>query len=84
MITHVAIISDHNNMVYALATPNRHHHVIYEIYKETGKQVVGKEGFLDYLGNFLDRKTAKMYAEQNSQIKEGCGKHDDLFSEDLW
>ena len=84
MITHVAIMQD--NKVWKLPSPNRHHHIIKMIYKKTGAVMKPDaiQGFLTTHNMFLDRKQAKQYAINHNQIKKGMGKHDDLYSEDLW
>lgn len=84
MITHVAIL--HRGKLYSLPKPNRHHHVIHMIYEAIGEPVSGeKQGFLDDLGNFLDRRQALAHAIECNQLLNPDNHHPtELFSEDVW
>jgi hypothetical protein len=84
MITHVAILV--HGKLWSLPKPNRHHHIIYQIYLETGKQLVDDEqGFLDHEGNFLDRAAALIHAKNCNQLRSDRPIWDDwLYSENLW
>ena len=85
MITHVAIW--HNNQLVALPPPYRHHNLFQLI---TNRDYNGFEiqGFLDGLGNFLDRREAYIHAKAHNQVKRSPDpiyyQGDELFSEDLW
>lgn len=86
-LTHVAI--RFRGKTYALPAPNRHHHVIAFIVRETGVDHVDArdedQGFLDESGTYLNRKQALVSADLLGQLKPGtvvrCGQ---LFSEDVW
>lgn len=86
-LTHVAIRFE--GKVYSLPAPNRHHHVIREIVRQTGVKSVDvaeeDQGFLDEKGMYLNRKQALVSADLFDQIKPGtvirAGR---LFSEDVW
>lgn len=93
MITHVAIKCTKDNSVWALPKPARHHHIIramFEAYNpqyKDGDLIIatdGTQGFLIDGYKFVDRVTGKQHALATGQIKEGMGKHKELFSEDLW
>lgn len=83
-ITHVAIKL--NGIIHSLPKPNRHHHIIRQIYEETGKPVRGKDiqGFLDNEGNFLSRIEAMKVAVEANQILENSLVLSELYSENLW
>lgn len=86
-ITHVAI--RFGGAIYSLASPNRHHHVIWKIIAETGVSSVDvhadDQGFLDASGRYLDRKQALSVALSNGQVRaEGAVRCEMLFSEDVW
>jgi hypothetical protein len=84
MIVAVAII--HRGVVYSLPRPNRHHHVIRLIAERTGAdRVDGEQGFLDDLGNFLNRETALLHALACGQVPPPKARSNRrLYSEDLW
>jgi hypothetical protein len=85
MITHVAII--HKGKTYSLPKPNRHHHIIHQIYLETGETVDDMvQGFLDDGGNFLDREQAMTHAIACQQLLPRPKMRIDewLYSEDVW
>ena len=85
MITHVAIkIKD---KIWSLPKPNRHNHIIMQIYLETNCQLDedNQQGFLDNESNFLTREEALLHAQDCNQIlsdKPLWG--DELYSENLW
>jgi hypothetical protein len=85
MITHVAIIFQ--GKTWSLPTPpNRHHHIIRWINRETGLPVDhDTQGFLDDHGCFLDRAAAMAHARACNQLRDPdhC-RGEILFSEDLW
>jgi hypothetical protein len=84
-ITHVAIVW--HDRTYTLPSPNRHHHVIEQINKETGLSLDGTEiqGFLDDRGKFLNRKNALATALKAGQVKcPDSIRAGRLFSEDVW
>jgi hypothetical protein len=85
-ITHVAI--QYAGRVWSLPAPNRHHHIIRMIAKETGDGIRGPDtqGFLDDAGRFLRRAPALRLAEKNGQLNRKPGGYQgrELFSEDLW
>ena len=86
-LTHVAI--RFRGKVYSLPAPNRHHHVIWKIVRETGVDAVDApeedQGFLDESGTFLNRRQALVSAEMFGQIKKGAViRYGMLFSEDVW
>ena len=43
-----------------------------------------EQGFMTDLGEFLNRTEALIYAMGQGQVKEGAGRHGELYSEDLW
>ena len=70
MITHVAIL-DRNNKVWALPSPNRHHHVISLMHKEgNAKYLLGQhtQGFVNDKGEFLNRTDAWYEASRCNQL----------------
>jgi hypothetical protein len=86
-LTHVAI--RFRGEVYSLPAPNRHHHVIWKIVRETGADFVDAptedQGFLDESGTFLNRRQALVSARMFGQIKKGTViRLGMLFSEDVW
>lgn len=83
IITHVAII--HGGVTYVLPEPYRHHHIIHQIYLETGAPVDGEvQGFLDGEGNFLNREEAFVHARACGQVAKDSRDDGWLYSEDLW
>jgi hypothetical protein len=85
MITHVAII--YGGKLYSLPNPNRHHHVIWLIARETGESNIdGRQGFLaDNKAAFLSRHQALAHALKCGQITSGGPAASfGLFSEDVW
>lgn len=83
MITHVAI-KDSTGEIWKMPKPYRHHHILKLIYDHFGESGHDRQqGFISN-GKFVSRIEAKYIAEQNYQIKLGCGKFRELFSEDLW
>lgn len=81
MIVAVAIWND--GKLYSLPRPNRHHHVIRLIYKETGAALLDDEqGFLDDEGYFLTREQAHKIAVECGQVRRQLPPI--LFSEDVW
>jgi hypothetical protein len=84
-ITHVAI--KFRGVTYSLPAPNRHHHVIALIVKETGVSHVDnmQQGFLDEAGNYLNRTQALARALLHKQHKNPNDiRAKQLFSEDVW
>lgn len=86
-ITHVAI--EYAGRIWSLPAPNRHHHIIRMIAKETGDGIHGPDvqGFLDETGRFIGRIEAYAIASDNGQLKlRGPAAYQgrELFSEDLW
>lgn len=84
MITHVAI--RYQGVIYSLPRPSRHHHVIAEIFKATGKPMEENiQGFLNDQDQFLTRQEALEHALLNNQVKNTNDiRAGQLFSEDLW
>lgn len=87
MLTHVAI--RFQGKVWSLPAPNRHHHVIWHIVKETGVDHVDAreddQGFLDETGQYYRRRQALFHAQKCGQIREGTTiRMGMLFSEDVW
>lgn len=86
MITHVAI--QYAGKTYSLPAPNRHHDVIRLIAAENGVGIAGPDvqGFLDFDGNFLNRKDAFVHVSKSGQLKRIPGGYNggNLYSEDLW
>jgi hypothetical protein len=85
VITHVAI--RFAGKVWSLPSPNRHHHVIRLIARETGTPTVdGEQGFLDDTGQFLRRKPALTHAVECGQVAKDrlSAPYAGLFSEDVW
>jgi hypothetical protein len=82
-ITHVAVI--HDGVTYSLAAPDRHHHVLREIYKIKEECTFNTQGFLDNQGVFVTRLEAIDIALAANQIKDTSNlRTTGLFSEDLW
>jgi len=86
-ITHVAI--RFRGKIYSLPAPNRHHHVIADIVRQTGVNCVDSygenQGFLDEHGNYLNRHQALINALDNKQVKNVKEiRMNLLFSEDVW
>ena len=84
MITHVAIKFE--GKIWSLSRPNRHHHIVHQIYVETGVEPDnGVQGFLDHDGAFLDRKQALIHATECDQLLAGRSVWaEELCSENLW
>jgi hypothetical protein len=86
-VTHVAI--RFQGKTYSLpAPPNRHHHVIALIVRETGADYVNvpedDQGFLDADGTYLRRRQALINAQMHGQLKpDTVIRAGRLFSEDL-
>ncbi len=86
-LTHVAI--RFQGKVYSLPAPNRHHHVVGEIVRQTGVKSVDvpeeDEGFLDEKGTYLNRRQALVSADLFEQVKPGAVvRAGRLTSEDVW
>lgn len=84
-ITHVAIL--YENKIWSLPKPNRHHHIIKEIYDSNGIGIISKDiqGFLDSNGNFLTREEALEVARNADQLLDPKNvRLKKLFSEDIW
>lgn len=87
-IDYVSIRFD--GVVYILPKPNRHHNVIRMINLNYGVRLYGphEEGFVDCLGNFLNRREAYKLASENGQLVGRSGSEfyqgNELYSEDLW
>lgn len=88
-ITHVAIL--YEGKVWALPRPNRHHHIIQAMFKETGRGIAGPDiqGFVTNTGRFLNRADAFILASRNGQLDrswhpQNSYNGDRLYSEDLW
>lgn len=68
-------------------TGARHHLAIRAAVAQTGVRPVKggqHQGFLDDVGNWLDRETAAQHALQCGQVKALKFNARELFSEDLW
>ena len=95
MIVGVAFYNIRTEELVTLPKPNRHNHIIHQIYEKTKKQpnrVDGwVQGFVDERGKFYDRNDAAIHVteihqaltqrsmEEYENLKLTC-----LFSEDLW
>jgi hypothetical protein len=79
----VAVI--HEGVTYSSPAPDRHHHVLREIYKIKKECTFNTQGFLDNEGVFVNRKEALDIALAAKQVKDINNIHAfQLFSEDLW
>lgn len=81
----VAIFQD--GVIYSLAAPARHHHVIAHMVRDVDLPIPikGKQGFVDDTGHFLSRAQALKVAKAAGQIIRRCGgDNHELFSENLW
>ena len=85
MITHVAIRSQHGNVV-ALPEPFRHSDVILRMNSQGIRTIGMTQGFLNKQGWFLDRNEAYQVAKDCGQYnpKPGSAVEGVLYSEDLW
>lgn len=87
-IDHVAI--RFAGATYSLPKPNRHPDVIRRMHFDRGIRLYGphEAGFLDCLGNFLNRRDAYALAITNGQLNRLVGpgfyQGNELYSEDLW
>jgi hypothetical protein len=81
-IVGVAVI--HDGKTYTLPKPNRHHHVLKQIYDLHGVPADGTQGFYTDEGRFLNRQQAYDLARNNGQLKERKIFESRLYSEDLW
>lgn len=83
----VAVAVRHNGKLYSLPKPNRHHHVIELIWKETGEEVHSRDddqGFLDEHGTYWRRRPALYHARAVKQTIIGPIHGDRLYSENVW
>lgn len=83
----VAAAIKYKGVLYALAPPNRHHHIIWYIVEVTGEDSIEEnlQGFINNHGRFLNRKSAKLVAERAGQILDNEAPIlSELFSENLW
>lgn len=82
-ITHVAI--KYKDVVYSLAAPDRHHHVLRVIHKKHKSTAFNEQGFLTNEGKFVTREEAFVIAKAAAQIRDITKTvSSELFSEDLW
>jgi hypothetical protein len=83
MIVGVAIMQ--GNIICSLPKPNRHHHIIQGL-AQAGMPIpiIGKQGFINSDGQFLNRIEAKQKAFDYDQIQSLNTGHNELYSEDLW
>jgi len=84
-----AAIRHPDGELYALPAPNRHHHVIWMMHEDNGRNGESSEnaadqGFLTSYGRFVDRYEGGQIAKAAGQIKVKTGPEHCLFSEDLW
>lgn len=85
----VAVALRFQGKIYSLPKPNRHHHIVELILKETGVASVDTdledEGFLDENKRFYNRKQGLYHARKNNQIKDESKVRCNLLtSEDIW
>lgn len=88
-MTIVAVAIRVRGTTYALPAPNRHHHVIGDIIRQTGVSHVDvpedDEGFLDERGTYYRRGQALQHALMHDQVKDPSKvRLNRLFSEDVW
>ena len=82
-ITHVAVV--YKEVVYSLAAPDRHHHVLRVIYNAHKSCTKNKQGFLDNEGVYVSRQEALEIALSANQVLDISSlRANQLFSEDLW
>jgi len=82
-ITGVAVRA--NGKLYKLPKPNRHHHVLGLIHKETKKEVFAEEeGFITSLGRYVNRKEAYRIAKAANQFLPRHFNSGELYSECVW
>lgn len=85
MITHVAVLSDHDGQIHSLAKPFRHYHIIRKLAaRDYPRPITGIQGFLNDKGKFLTREEAAKEAVECGQVNKLHWTKDKLFSEDLW
>lgn len=80
-----AIVS--RDVMYSIPAPARHCDIVQHVLETTGQPIrePQEEGFLDDTGRFLDRRAAKIVAQQAGQILDnGVPQLDELFSENVW
>lgn len=73
-------------VIYSLPRPNRHHDIIRYMVESCGvvPPCSGVQGFLTTTNEFVDRKQARIIAENQSQLLPRASKSVNLFSEDVW
>lgn len=75
----------HDNRVYSLPPPARHHNVLSFMYEKGIKQdETTQQGFITNHGKFVDRKEALEIASIARQLIRKTPPAYMLFSEDLW
>jgi hypothetical protein len=72
----IAVAIRHNELIYTLPQPNRHHNLIHHMVQNLliEAPVKGEQGFLTSAGEFVDRVQAAKMLDLPGQ----------LYSEDLW
>ncbi len=78
----------HKGVLYTLPAPARHHHIIDHIWILSGDDFetvfTTGQGFVDQEGEFMDRRIARIVAEDAEQLKPGVPGRSYLMSEDVW
>ena len=65
-------------------TGRRHDIIIHRRYRETGKRVIGEQGFVTDIGTFVSRVEALRIARAAGQQINKHGHPGELFSEDIY
>jgi len=78
-----AAVKDSTDKIWSLPPPNRHHHIIKELYSRGAEADLDGQGFLLDDGRWIDRKTAAIIALSNDPNKVLIAPPN-LYSEDLW
>lgn len=86
VIVIVAAAILHEDRVYWLPAPARHHDVVRFMAEKfgLGPEAMREQGFIDSDGRWLRRKPACIIAKRAGQIRNKTFPLDTLFSEDMW
>ena len=84
----VAVKYNESDFFVSLPEPNRHHHIIRMMVEEGFEEppIIGEQGFVDTMHNFLTREESYDIAIENGQFNRRDKRitSKKLFSEDLW
>lgn len=84
----VAAAIRHDDLVFSVPRPGRHHNVLHAIYarglRESPIRESHEQGFLDSEGTFRTREEAAVIARDAGQLLDRAKRAAGLFSEDVW